>query len=722
MEELYKSPRYLKTVGPKRVALLKKLNIHTIRDLLHYYPARWEDRKHFKPIASLQHEEVASVLGQILTHGSEEKAKKIAIFKLPITDGTGVLWAVWFKKSQLKYDVFGAFKNKFKPGQKIIVYGKIKYSYGYKEIVVEEYELLSSDEENESLLIPYEKEEEESKEETKFSLHVGRIVPIYKLTEGLSNKFFRELMYTVVSQYCAKEEDVLPENIRKKYNLCRLSEALQYIHFPTTWEQRDTAHKRIVFEEFLLFQLAVQIARQKYKSITKPHSYVIKRHLLTPFRQNLNLYANFDFTSAQKRAINEIFRDMLSPQPMSRLLQGDVGSGKTVVALSAVLLCAENNHQAAFMAPTEILAEQHYITFKRFLSSIPVKFALLTSKTTRKERQEIISKLKSNELNFVVGTHAIIEDDVVFPNLKLIVIDEQHKFGVLQRQALYNKGTHPDVLVLTATPIPRTLSLTLYGDLDVSTLDELPPGRMPVKTLHLTEEEAYMFVKREVEKKHQAYIVYPIVEESDKMELKSAVKEAKVLQEKVFTDYRVGLLHGQMKGSEKEKIMLDFYNGHYDILITTTVIEVGIDVPNATVIVIQHSDRFGLATLHQLRGRVGRSKYQSYCILVGTPKTNEAKKRLEVMLSTNDGFKIAEEDLLIRGPGEIFGTRQHGKLSLADKFSLGDIIRDKDILYQTNNLAHHLVQEGLIYKDEYRRLLQKVYKLYSNKDKFLKAS
>jgi len=719
MEELYKSPRYLKTVGPKRVALLKKLNIHTIRDLLHYYPVRWEDRRHFKPIASLQHEEVASVLGQILTHGSEERAKKIAIFKLPITDGTGVLWAVWFKKSQLRYDVFGTFKSKFKPAQKIIVYGKIKYNYGYKEIIVEEYELLSSEEENEPLLEPT---EGENKEEPKFFLHVGRIVPIYKLTEGLSNKFFRELMYTVVNQYHTKEEDVLPENLRKKYNLCSFQEALQYIHFPTTWEQRDTARKRIVFEEFLLFQLAVQLARRKYKSINKPHSYVIKRHLLTPFRQNLNLHAHFDFTNAQKRAINEIFRDMLSPQPMNRLLQGDVGSGKTVVALSAVLLCVENNHQAAFMAPTEILAEQHYITFKRFLSSLPVKFALLTSKITRKERQEIISKLKSNELNFVVGTHAIIEDDVIFSKLKLIVIDEQHKFGVLQRQALYNKGTHPDILVLTATPIPRTLSLTLYGDLDVSTLDELPPGRIPVKTLHLTEEEAYLFVKREVEKKHQAYIVYPLVEESDKMELKSAVKEAKVLQEKVFTNYRVGLLHGQMKGSEKEKIMLDFYNGNYDILITTTVIEVGVDVPNATVIVIQHSDRFGLATLHQLRGRVGRSKYQSYCILVGTPKTEEAKRRLEVMLSTNDGFKIAEEDLLIRGPGEIFGTRQHGKFSFADKFSLGDIIRDKDTLYQTNNLAHHFVQEGLLFKDEYKKLQQKVYKLYGERDKFLKAS
>ncbi len=665
--------QYLKGVGPKKANLLKKLGILTINDLLTYFPRDWEDRSKLTPIALVHQGEKKLISGRIELYDILPTRSKLKILKAAISDKTGTIYALWFKRSNPRYDVFSQLKKQLLKGKEIFLYGTIKNEYGYKQIQVEDYEIVDTKMLN--------------------LLHLGRVVPFYFLTEGLEGKFFRQLIKMVLENYPHYTVDILPENIKRCYSLLPYSQALRAIHFPKNFYEKEKAYQRLVFEEFFLFQLAIALKRQKVKKMLKRQTYTIKRHLLTSFRKNLG----FEFTKTQKRVINEIFTDLQSERPMNRLLQGDVGSGKTVVALSAILLATENNCQSVFMAPTEILAEQHYLTFKHFLRNLPVEFALLTGETRKKEREIIFEKLKNGETSILIGTHALIEEGVTFKNLVLVVIDEQHRFGVTQRAKLYEKGLSPDVLVLTATPIPRSLALTLYADLDISLLNELPPGRPKIVTLHLSEMGAYQFVKKEITSGHQAYIVYPLIEESDKLELKAAVSEAENLRKGVFADNRVGIIHGQLPGKEKEKIMSNFRSKKYDILIATTVIEVGIDVPNATVMVIEHADRFGLATLHQLRGRIGRGKNkdENYCILLGKPKTEEAKKRIEIMLSTTNGFRIAEEDLKLRGPGEFFGTAQHG----LPEFKIGNLLKDYSLLKQARESAYRVLEK----KDEFYR-------------------
>ena len=510
---------------------------------------------------------------------------------------------------------------------------------------------------------------------------------------NVSLRYIRVLVKRALDQFLKDFKEFLPAYLREEYSLEGFQESIYQIHFPDSQEKLLDAYRRLVFDEFFMLELALALRKRGVYAKKKAHSYQIKKTLLTPFRERLS----FQFTQSQKKVINEIFNDMLSTHPMNRLLQGDVGSGKTVVALSSLLLACENGYQGALMVPTEILAEQHFLNIKKMLDGLNVKIGLIVGKQSAKERKKVLKEIECGQVNLVIGTHALIEEGLKFNNLSMAVIDEQHKFGVLERLKLRKKGWNLDVLVMTATPIPRTLALTLYGDLDISVIDRSPPGRKKIITKRMGEREAYRFLIEEVRNKRQGYVVYPLVNESDKMELKAAVGMAEKLRTGVFRHYRVGLIHGQMRKEDKDKTMLAFLRKEFDIIIATTIIEVGIDVPNASVMIIENSDRFGLATLHQLRGRVGRSDYQSYCILLGDSKTEEAKRRLDIMLNTCDGFRIAEEDLRIRGVGEFFGIRQHGM----PIFRIGDLIKDYKILHLARKSAFELVN-----RDPYLKVVE----------------
>lgn len=678
------SIQYLKGVGPKRAGKLSRMGIVTVRDLLGYFPREYEDRRHTSKIAALANEQKTVIAGKIETSDVVKLNASLTIFKAAISDGSGTCFAVFYRKVNPyhRHDVFTALKRDFANGNCVFVYGQAENNFGEKQIKVEEYEQFFP-----------------GTPESKVT-HFNRIVPVYPLTEGINQKWFREFMQENINKYSSLWPEILSDETRAKENLIGGPMAIKQIHFPDSLASAQSARQRLAFDEFLLLQTALEIVRAKNKSLSKPYTYIIKRNLLTPFKNNLK----FEFTTAQKKVINEIFHSLSNPAPMNRLLMGDVGSGKTVVALSAILLAVENGYQAALVAPTEILAEQHYLTITNVLSGLPVHTSLLTGRLSlkKKEKQELYDCIASGKTDIVIGTHALLEEQVKFKNLSLIVIDEQHRFGVIQRAQIQQKTTTPDVLVMTATPIPRTLSLTLYGDLDVSVIDQLPKGRIPIETRHTTLEHGYKIVKDEISCGRQAYIVYPLIEESDKLELKAAVKEAKELSESIFKDFRVGLLHGQMPKDEKEKIMLDFREGKYDILIATTVIEVGIDVPNATVMVIEHADRFGLATLHQLRGRVGRGTHPSFCVLLGNPKTEDAKRRFDILTSTRDGFLIAEEDLALRGPGEFFGTAQHGMPPLR----AGNLITDASLIAKTKKHAAEIIAKDPQLSDPTRSTLR----------------
>ncbi|MFH1259408.1 MAG: ATP-dependent DNA helicase RecG [Elusimicrobiota bacterium] len=660
--------QYLKGVGPGRAKLLKKVGVETVEDLLAYYPRDWEDRSQLLSIKQTAVGKIYTLKVKVEATEIKEVSRGLRLFKALFSDPSGYIYGIWFKQGSPRYDVFYRLKKEIAPGQKIIVYGEVDWGGGQKQIRVHEYELLQSS--NDELI------------------HTGRIVPLYSLTEGLDGRWLRGLINRTLEQHKQELKEFLPASLINRYSLLGYPLAAEKIHFPKDGGEKEEAYRRLAFQEFFLLELALAKKRQEIVSRVKKHHYQIHRHLLTPFREKLG----FEFTSAQKTAIREIFNDLSSPHPMNRLLQGDVGSGKTVVALSACLLAAENGYQSALMVPTEILAEQHFINISRMLKGLPVKVELLIGATSRKDRKRILEEIAEGQVQIVVGTQALIQDKIDFHSLTFCVIDEQHRFGVEQRAALQEKaeklGFSPDILVMTATPIPRTLTLTVYGDLDVSVLNELPPGRKKIVTRKVPAAEAYQFVRSEAGRGRQIYIVYPLVEESDKLELKAAVEQAEKLKEKVFPDLSVGLLHGQMKSKEKEKIMAEFKEGKYAVLITTTVIEVGIDVANATVMVIEEAQRFGLATLHQLRGRVGRGAEASYCLLLGEAGTEEAQKRFQVMIETNDGFRIAEEDLALRGPGEMFGTLQHGQLEL----KIGNIFRDFSLLQEARTAAFELLK------------------------------
>jgi len=593
--------------------------------------------------------------------------------------------ALWFKRRSHRYDVFATIRGEIVPGADVWIVGRTEPGLlRDRKIQVEEYYLLS---------------------DPKASLHVDRLTPLYPLTKGLSQRFMREAAAGALDAAASELREVLPLRLLARRRLRTLPQSLPAIHYPRSEAEREEARRRLAYEELLLLELAWTFKRRQTKALSKAYGYEIKRTLLSPLRRQLG----FEFTGAQKRVINEIFDDMRRPSPMTRLLQGDVGSGKTVVALAALLLAVENGYQGAFMAPTEILAEQHLWTFTQFLKGLPVRMALLSSRIAAKERRQTLERVRAGEADIVIGTHALLEGDVIFKKLRLAVIDEQHRFGVRQRATLRRKGPPMDLLLMTATPIPRTLSLALYGDLDVSTVDEMPPGRHYPATSHVPESEAFAAARLEAAAGRQVYVVYPIIEESAKLDLKAALLEYERIKSKVFPDMRVALVHGRMPSKKKVAVMEEFARGGWDVLVATPVIEVGVDVPNATVMIVQNAERFGLASLHQLRGRIGRGVAQSRCFLVAEPSSPAARHRIETLCATSDGFRISEEDLKLRGPGDILGVEQHGDLSLAS----ADIFRDADLLAGAREDAEELLRDDpRLLAPENRPLGQMLFRRY----------
>jgi ATP-dependent DNA helicase RecG len=678
LDPLQSSLQYLKGVGPRRAADLERVGLHTVEDLLYRFPIRYEDRGTTVTIASLRPGITASVTGEVVGSGVRPTRRpRFKIFELLLRDGSGALRAVWFNQPFLN-DVF-------RPHQRVTLFGKLELTPHGLQMQNPQYEILpagpASSEDGES------GGEEPHEDDT---LHTGRIVPIYEKTGTVTPKMQRVLVHHALAQLPDVLPDPLPAALRERHHLLDRRSALQQAHFPPAGSRidelnafRSPAQRRLIFEEFFLFQCGLVLRKRRADTERKPRSVVITNEI----RESAKRVLPFRLTGDQKKVIGEIVEDMKRPHPMNRLLQGDVGSGKTIVALMAALVAMENGFQAAFMAPTEILAEQHFINIRRLLESSRFRMALLTGTTPAKKRREIQAELAGGSLNLVVGTHALVEDPVAFRELGLAIIDEQHRFGVMQRAALRAKGMHPDILVMTATPIPRTLALTTYGDLDVSVMREMPPGRKPVSTIAKPEsrrDEIYEFMRQQLDAGRQAYVIYPLVEESAKVDLRAATEMADHLQQDVFQSYRVALLHGRLKPEEKDRVMGAFSRGEYHILVSTTVVEVGVDVANATVMVVEHAERFGLSQLHQLRGRVGRGGHQSFCVLLyQSPLNDQGRERLKALTSTTDGFEIAERDLALRGPGDFFGTRQSGMPTLR----VGDLLRDHQLMEEARREA-----------------------------------
>ncbi|MCS7172609.1 MAG: ATP-dependent DNA helicase RecG [Armatimonadetes bacterium] len=645
-------------VGPALAEQLRRLGLHTVEDLLYHLPRRYEDRRHFSRLYDAPHGEYRTFRATVVRLHTPQLRTGRTLTEVYVTDGTAV--------GVLKFWGNRHLHRTLQPRTEIVVWGRVRRAFGQIEIENPEFEVLT-------------------KGAASF-LHTGRIVPVHSVTEGLSPRLLRRVIYTAVQQFAPWVSETLPEGIRKRFGLPSLPQAFKAVHFPASLPEAEAARRRLAFEELLILQLALLLRQREVRAAMKPHRYRTEGKMLEAFFVSLP----FSLTRAQQRVIGEIARDMYSPHPMNRLLQGDVGSGKTAVAAAAVVIAVQGGYQAAVMAPTEILAEQHYLTFRRLLEPLGIRTVLLTGGLGRGEREVRRAEIASGEVDLVVGTHALLQEDVTFHRLALVIVDEQHKFGVAQRAALRQKARDPDVLVMTATPIPRTLALTLYGDLDISVLDELPPGRVPVRTYLRTpqdRERIYAFVRREVEGGRQAYIVCPLVEESERLDVQAAVELYEDLRSRVFPDLRVGIVHGRMGVEEKERVMQAFRAGEISVLVATPVIEVGVDVPNATVMVVEHAERFGLAQLHQLRGRVGRGGQKAYCILIAEPSTEEGRQRLEALARTTDGFEIAQVDLELRGPGELFGTRQHG---LPD-FRVANPLRDGALLERSREAASLLL-------------------------------
>ncbi|MBU1887720.1 MAG: ATP-dependent DNA helicase RecG [Candidatus Omnitrophica bacterium] len=678
MGDLGISARYIKGVGPSKFKLLNRLDIETVEDLLYCLPRRYEDRSRIRQVVEVRPGNFETIRAKVLTFGDRTTRKGMNIFQMAVGDSTGVIHATWFNQPYMK--------DRFKVGQELILYGKVE-KHIYLQISNPEYESLTGAKED--------------------SINMGRIVPVYPLTENLNQRWFRNAMKTAVDEYVGSIQEFLPYDIRKRNNLMILKEAVRNIHFPVSDIVLKRSKERLIFNEFLLLQTGIAMKRARIKIDLNGYSHDLRGDLIEKFKKSLL----FEFTKSQARVIGEIEEDMRLPMPMNRLLQGDVGSGKTIVALYALVLTMQNRYQGALMVPTEILADQHYKNIKPMLAGLGLKVVQLSGDLKPEERDRRRRMIEIGEADLAVGTHALIQEGVNFKNLGLVVIDEQHKFGVIQRSLLKSKSGNPDMLIMTATPIPRTLALTLYGDMDVSIIDELPPGRRNIKTLYFEGEnrnKAYRIAYEQVKMGRQVYVVYPIIEESERSDLRAAVKMHKELTES-FPDLKIGLLHGKMKSAEKERIMSDFNNQAIDILTSTIVVEVGVDIPNASAMIIEHADRFGLSQLHQLRGRIGRGRFFSYCILIADPKTDNAKERIKAMLKTQDGFKIAEKDMEIRGPGEFFGTRQSGLPEL----KIGNIVRDRDIFERTRAEASELIK-----KDRFLRGPENIFLRIELKKKF----
>jgi len=681
--------RMIKGVGPQRAELLAERGIYTIEDLLGYLPFRYEDRIHFSSVKDIQPNGTYTIRARVMSGQAIRtmRFRRDAIYHLLVQDEAGGLLPCKFFHG-------GYLEGRLKPGQLLILHGKAeidKLRPARLEMINPQIELLNSDEVD--------------------STEVGRIVPIYEAVGTFGSKQIRRAMYTAVQLIDPRTQDFLPEGLRARLGYPSRAEALIHTHFPEPAESlealntfRSPAQQRLIFEEFFLFQLSLGLDRRAVRKENALAFRVREDHI----REALKRILPFKPTAAQKRVLAEIVADLEKPAPMNRLLQGDVGSGKTIVALQAAVIAIENGAQAALMAPTEILAVQHFLSARRVLDKAGYRVELLISGLKSAEKQAALARIKSGEAQLVIGTHALIEENVEFARLGFIAIDEQHRFGVLQRKRLMDKaaarGYSPHVLVLTATPIPRTLSLTLYGDLDVSVIDELPPGRTPIVTRITTEQHlpgVWESLRREVAAGRQGYIVYPVIEES-KLELKAAIDEFERLSKEVFPKLKLGLLHGRLSSEEKDEVMQRFHRNEAQILVATTVVEVGVDLPNATVMVIEHAERFGLAQLHQLRGRIGRGAQKSHCILVAPFRmTDEARARLDTMVRTSNGFEIAETDLLLRGPGEFFGTRQSGELG----FHIANPLRDRELLELARKEAFALVND-VTQRDELQRVLR----------------
>ena len=661
----------MKGVGPKLAGLLEKKGIRTVEDALYFLPRCYEDRRNLRPISELKPGRKETGYGEVLFSGvAFYQNRRKRVFESVVGDGSGVIKLKWFRgHERYLYD-------RFKKGRRLIFSGEVRWYNSQREIHHPDVEIVDGDIE-------------------KDYLNFKRIVPIYSETEGLHQRTLRRLMKSTLEGYADELCSPIPQEILKRQDLIDFAEAFRRVHFPLDRElmevlnlHRSDGHRRIIFDEFFFLELGLALKRRG-TALETGISFACDGLLA---RKLLNLLP-FQLTPSQERVLAEIKEDMEKPHPMNRLIQGDVGSGKTIVALLACLYGVECGYQAAIMAPTEVLAEQHYLNLHRWVEPLGIQVALLTSSIKSLEKEDLYRRIHQGDVQLVIGTHAVIQEAVEFHRLGLAIIDEQHKFGVVQRGLLKKKGENPDVLVMTATPIPRTLAMTLYGDLDVSLIHEMPPGRMPVETKVFPESargRVYRVVEEEVRKGRQAFVVYPLVEESEKLDLRDATRMAEHLQKEVFPGFRIGLLHGRMKSDEKEAIMVEFKEGRIQILVATTVIEVGIDIPNASVMVVEHAERFGLSQLHQLRGRIGRGRYPSKCLLLAQYRSSEeARVRLRAMERTADGFQIAEEDLALRGPGEFFGIRQSG---LPD-FRVAHLIRDGRILVEARREAFQLVQE-----------------------------
>ncbi|MCR4880574.1 MAG: ATP-dependent DNA helicase RecG [bacterium] len=677
---------YCKGVGPKIAALLNKLKIFTVMDLLNYYPSRHLDYTNRTKIKDIKEGENVTVFGEIRdVNIYNSPNKNMCILTVVVSDGTGRVKATWFYK-KLNRKMQEHYKANYPKGANIILSGIAKRDnyYGGYMIDRQEATVITADFENKDII------------------HNARIVPVYPLCENLNVKTLRRAIFNAIENYLDKVPNILPEKIIRENDLFDKQTAIRQIHFPDNFEMLEKAKKTLIFEELFILQLKFLLIRETVRRTIKTEKINIKPNgLVDKFVQSLP----FTLTEGQNNAFNEILSDLNSTEPMQRLLQGDVGSGKTVVACMMLLAAVENGYQGAIMAPTEILATQHYKNFVEWLTPLGLQVGFFVGKNGAKVRKEMQINLLNGQTHIAVGTHALIQDAVEFKNLGAVVVDEQHRFGVKQRKELSQKGTNPQLLTMTATPIPRTLALSVHGDLDVTTINELPKGRKPVITTLISgstmRKKAYDLIRNEVKKGNRAYIVFPLIDESETLSAKAATKEAEKLKEKVFPDLKIGLVHGKLSAQEKEENMQKFKRGEYDVLVSTTVIEVGVDVPEATVMIIENAERFGLSQLHQLRGRVGRSERQSYCILASDSKNAETLARLNVMTQTNNGFVIAEKDLQLRGPGEFMGTRQSGLPDLM----IADLVNDVEILEAARNTAIDFVKNG---KLENYPVLQKI--------------
>ena len=670
MIDLLKDVKYIKGVGPERVKSLNKLGIYTLEDLITYYPRTYEDRSKAKKMDELENGEEGLIEAICVSRISEIRIRKnMTIYKLIARDETATCEITWFNMPYLK--------TKFKIGNRYKFFGKVKRTASKIEM-------------NSPIF-----------EEAENSINTGKIIPIYPSIYELTQNTLKNIMNNGIKMVYGNLVETLPEYLLKEYNLIDINKAIKNIHFPENFEEYNKARQRLVFEELLVLQLAL---------LNLKNNYAVDE---TGIAFNKNVHISdvintlpFKLTRAQTKVLEEIDSDMESAKPMNRLLQGDVGCGKTAVSIIASYKAVKSGYQVAIMAPTAILAKQHLENFRKMLGQFNINCELLVSGLTKKQKEDILERLKAGEIDILIGTHALLEDNVEFKKLGFVVTDEQHRFGVRQRAKISSKGTNPDVLVMTATPIPRTLALILYGDLDISIINEIPPNRQKIDTFAVRqnmEDRVNNFIKTQINEGRQAYIVCPLVEENEEIEAKSVLELAEKYKNQTFKEYKVEYMHGKLKPAEKDAIMEDFKNGEIDILISTTVIEVGVDVPNANIMVIENAERFGLATLHQLRGRVGRGKYKSYCILKYKGKSDVIKQRMEIMTKTNDGFVVSEKDLELRGSGEFFGTKQHG----IPEFKIANLFEDIETLKSVQSVAIKIIEEDSKLENEKNASLKK---------------